>query len=206
MARTYSVEPCGQFWRIRSNGKPLAWLYPERRIAEWEIARLQEKAAARAERRSWLASAGIAPRKRDSKRKAVYRAERVAGVIGNPLCRLTKLTTEDMVNECERWAREAGLPALRPRVRISNRKRQGWAHASFNEIVLSPGLCIGVLVHEYAHVLTWEEQPAHGPKWANTYVQLVRVAMGDSFANELARQFRMIGFKIFTNDREEQAA
>lgn len=179
-------------YQILSNGKPLQWLYWTQSDAEYALRDIMDRAESRRRRSAWRKANGHAV-VRDSKRKAAYKAERLAGMMAYaPMT----MTVEQMAVQCREWAREAGFTrVVHPRIKYSGRKRGG-AHCFVSEIVLSKGNGIGVLIHEYAHALTWEEKPAHGPQWAYAYVKLTRVALGGEQADKLASEFRKIGFNV----------
>ena len=192
MTRTYQIVQQGQAWRILSNGKPLTWLYTQKSYAERAVRELLEKAGERAAHAQWRREHGITNRPRDSKKRKAYAAERAVPMLTDgPRLLQTPNVLEAM---CVRWAREIGATPAVPQVRFSSRKRG--ACASGNQITLGSKADLGTLVHEYAHVLTWDEWPAHGPRWAEAYVKLVRVAFGKDLGPKMAEQLEQQFIKI----------
>ncbi len=204
MTRTYKVVPArpgepGTTYRILSNGKPLRWYYRHESYALSVVRDLEAKAEYRQRQNDLAQRAGVKPR-RDAKRARAYRAEFLAGMRGFPVLQLTEREISRM---CIQWqAKAAELNLLEnipgvifgviPKVRITRRKRGNAAHCGIGgELVFAPAaVTLPTIAHEYAHALTWHTRPAHDWTWAAVYIALVRVAIGDSWADELARQFR----------------
>lgn len=171
----YEIQQQGSKWVVFSGGYKLGWYFTERQYAENYIQDLIIKRINRSR----------SHRPRDSKKQQCYQAEWFLTAINRGLPK------GDLIQYCQQLAIKAGLKPLAPRFRWAT-KAATHSWATYTEVVLKPGAGMEILLHEYAHVLTWENRPGHDITWAEAYTKLVYQEYGEEVGNKLRENFARV--------------
>jgi len=190
---TRDLHPSGPTYFVRAPGGRL-WrtTYYWKSEAQRSIYTSIRRAKYRAERKAKRVRAGIVDYP-DRLRKAAYKAETAA--LGSHSAYSFDPGPEGLQAFAAKvWEQAFGRPM--GSAIIVRYSRRGIGRRSFagpSDIVLAPYHGLHILLHEMAHVITFDEQPAHGPRWAKAYVSAVANVIGKLEGQALYLHFEAAG-------------